>query len=227
MYEKSDTLRRESPIIPETISDKVYRHLKDAIISGDLRRGQRIVQEQLTEELQVSRTPIRDALQRLNAEGLVINKPFHGAVVFQLSENELQELYDIRIMMENYACQQSLETISMDQLKEMAALNDRILEHRHDVHECMACDSEFHKIACSSNELICIKPLLDSVWDKSNPYKSLYYTEPKYVDETYKQHKQIINSFTKRDKAMLALTLESHLRDVVNVVSMNPMFHYS
>ncbi len=85
MYDNTNRPKRESPIVTETVSDKVYRHLKDAIIRGDLRRGQRIVQEQLTEELQVSRTPIRDALQRLSAEGLVVSKPFHGAVVFELS----------------------------------------------------------------------------------------------------------------------------------------------
>ena len=225
MYGNANTGRPESPIVSETVSDKVYRHLKDAIIRGDLRRGQRIVQEQLTEQLQVSRTPIRDALQRLTAEGLVVSKPFHGAVVFELSESELHELYDIRILMENYACQQTLFTITDEQLEKMAALNDRIITHRSDVHECMACDSAFHMIACCSNNLHYIKPFLDSVWDKSNPYKALYYTVPRYVDETYKQHCQIVESFQKKDPAMLAQTLESHLRDVVSVVSMNPLFH--
>lgn len=224
MYGNSNTSRPESPIVTETVSDQVYRLLKDAIIRGDLRRGQRIVQEKLTEQLQVSRTPIRDALQRLSAEGLVVNKPFHGAVVFELSESELHELYDIRILMENYACQQSLETISKQQLEEMIALNDRIISNRSDVHECMACDSAFHTIACCSNNLHYIKPFLDSVWDKSNPYKALYYTVPKYVDVTYKQHSLIIESFQKKDPALLSQALEGHLRDVVNVVSMNPLF---
>ena len=225
MYDNTNRPKRESPIVTETVSDKVYRHLKDAIIRGDLRRGQRIVQEQLTEELQVSRTPIRDALQRLSAEGLVVSKPFHGAVVFELSERELHELYDIRILMENYACEHSLDTMSKDQLHEMEVLNDRILSNRNDVHECMACDSEFHMIACCSNNLHYIKPFLDSVWDKSNPYKALYYTVPRYVEETYKQHKQIIDCFARKDRVLLSQSIESHLRDVVHVVSMNPLFH--
>ena len=225
MYDNTNRPKRESPIVSETVSDKVYRHLKDAIIRGDLRRGQRIVQEKLTEELQVSRTPIRDALQRLSAEGLVVSKPFHGAVVFELSESELHELYDIRILMENYACEHSLDTMSKDQIHEMEVLNDRILNNRNDVHECMACDSEFHMIACCSNNLHYIKPFLDSVWDKSNPYKALYYTAPRYVEETYRQHKQIIDCFIRRDRELLSQSIEGHLRDVVHVVSMSPLFH--
>lgn len=227
MYDNTSKAKRESPIVSETVSDKVYRHLKDAIIRGDLRRGQHIVQEKLTEELQVSRTPIRDALQRLSAEGLVVSKPFHGAVVFELSESELHELYDIRILMENYACERSLDTMSKDQIHEMEVLNERILSNRNDVHECMACDSAFHMIACCSNDLHYIKPFLDSVWDKSNPYKSLYYTVPRYVEETYKQHKQIIDCFVRRDRVLLSHSIEGHLRDVVQAVSMNPLFHDS
>ncbi len=217
----------KSPIVSETVSDKVYQYLKDAIIRGELRTGARIVQETLTEQLQVSRTPIRDALQRLSAEGLVVMKPFHGAMVFELSQSELHELYDIRILIENYACQQSMNTISRKELNELKKLNDRIMQNKDDTQECMICDREFHTIACCANNLHYIKPFLDSVWDKSNPYKALYYTMPQYIDETYKQHQQIIKSLEKKDSSNLSMAIDSHLRDVVNAVSKNPLFNYT
>lgn len=217
----------KSPIISETVSDKVYQYLKEAIICGELRTGERIVQETLTEQLQVSRTPVRDALQRLSAEGLVVIKPFHGAMVFELSQSDLHELYDIRILMENYACQQSIRIITHSQIEDLKKLNDRILQERTDIQECMICDREFHTIACCSNHLNYTKPFLDSIWDKSNPYKALYYTTPQYIDVTYKQHNQIIECFIKKDADLLAEAIDHHLRDVVNAVSKNPLFNYT
>ena len=217
----------KSPIVSETVSDKVYQYLKSAIIRGELRTGERIVQKTLTDQLQVSRTPVRDALQRLSAEGLVVNKPFHGAVVFELSQGDLHELYDIRIMMENYACQQSVDTMSNQQIEALKSLNEQILENSGDIQECMAFDRQFHTIACCSNKLNYIRPFLDSVWDKSNPYKALYYTTPEAIDETYRQHNQIIDGFVMRDANMLAKAIDDHLRDVVDVVSKNPLFSYA
>lgn len=218
---------RKSPIVSETVSDQVYQYLKDAIIRGELRTGERIVQEDLTRHLHVSRTPVRDALQRLSAEGLVTIKPFHGAVVFELSQNELHELYDIRILMENYAAQKSLDSITTEQIEQLATLNENILSNSDNVQECMVFDREFHTISCCSNTLHYIKPFLDSVWDKSNPYKALYYTKPQFITETYHQHNMIIDSFRRKDPAMLAKAIDHHLRDVVSAVSMSPLLNYA
>lgn len=213
-----------SPIHMDTVSDRVYHYLKSAIIRGDLPTGKRIVQKDLTEQLGVSRTPVRDALQRLSAEGLVYIKPFHGAEVFELSESELHELYDIRIMMENYACQHSATVMPEEAIRELEGLNELILDHKHDVQECMNHDREFHLIMCCTNNLALIRPFLDSVWDKSNPYKALYYTKPMHVDETYVQHSRIIESIKRKDTQALAASIDHHLRDVVAGVSRSPLF---
>ena len=70
--------------------------------SSEFKPGEHIAQERLTKTLGVSRTPVRDAIKRLEAEGLLITKPHCGAVVFQLSKERLTEIYDIRILMEQY-----------------------------------------------------------------------------------------------------------------------------
>ena len=101
------------PIIQyTTVSDSVYLWVKNAIIQGEFKPGEHIAQERLTKTLGVSRTPVRDAIKRLEAEGLLITKPHCGAVVFQLSKERLTEIYDIRILMEQYCAACSIASLS-------------------------------------------------------------------------------------------------------------------
>ena len=91
-------MENNQPLIQyTTVSDSVYLWIKNAIIQGDFKPGEHIAQESLTKKLGVSRTPVRDAIKRLEAEGLLITRPHCGAVVFQLDRNCLHEIYDIRI----------------------------------------------------------------------------------------------------------------------------------
>ena len=74
------------PIQYKTVSDSVYDWIKEAIIQGEFQPGEHLAQERITERLGVSRTPVRDAMKRLEEEGLVVVKPHCGAVVFDISE---------------------------------------------------------------------------------------------------------------------------------------------
>ena len=79
-------MSEQQPLIQyTTVSDSVYLWIKNAIIQGEFKPGEHIAQERLTKKLGVSRTPVRDAIKRLETEGLLITKPHCGAVVFQMS----------------------------------------------------------------------------------------------------------------------------------------------
>jgi DNA-binding GntR family transcriptional regulator len=84
-----------------SIEEVVTTALRDAILSGELRPGERLLQEQLAEQLRVSRIPLRDALRRLEAEGLVRMGPRRGAEVASLTAVDVSEIYEIRISLES------------------------------------------------------------------------------------------------------------------------------
>jgi DNA-binding GntR family transcriptional regulator len=84
-----------------SIEEVVTTALRDAILSGELRPGERLLQEQLAEQLRVSRIPLRDALRRLEAEGLVRMGPRRGAEVASLTAEDVAEIYEIRIALES------------------------------------------------------------------------------------------------------------------------------
>ncbi|MBA3739494.1 MAG: GntR family transcriptional regulator, partial [Actinobacteria bacterium] len=85
----------------QSVEEVVTTTLRDAILSGELRPGDRLLQEQLAEQLRVSRIPLRDALRRLEAEGLVTMGPRRGAEVASLTTADVSEIYEIRIALES------------------------------------------------------------------------------------------------------------------------------
>ena len=91
--------RLERPDV-QSVEEVVTNALREAILSGELRPGDRLLQEQLAEQLRVSRIPLRDALRRLEAEGLVRIGPRRGAEVTSLTPSDVKEIYDLRIKLE-------------------------------------------------------------------------------------------------------------------------------
>jgi DNA-binding GntR family transcriptional regulator len=83
-----------------TLSDEVADQLRSRILSGDFKLGERLVEAQIARELQISRAPVREALAKLHAEGLVQEFPRHGTFVTDLSEDEVREIYDLRAAIE-------------------------------------------------------------------------------------------------------------------------------
>ena len=218
----------ESPIASQTVSDKVYQWIKNAIINGDFKPGERIVQDDLTKYLRVSRTPVRDALQRLSTEKLVVITPFHGAEVFALSKKSLDEIYEVRILLESFAAQNACEYITFDEVAELERINNQIAENKFSHQQYMQLDREFHHLLCRTAKSDYIMEILTAAWDKSDPYKSIYFTLPASADHTIAEHAEIIDSIRSRDKAALERSIRLHLTDVVDTISrLSKAFKYN
>ncbi len=131
-----------------SLSKKTYNKLKDNIISGKFAAGERLSYEQLTNKLAVSQTPLREALQRLEREGLVVNFPRKGVYVRELSETDIVELYDIREMLEALAARLACQFATDNQIAEMTN-TCRQYENaisKGDKKLCLEVDLKFHKL---------------------------------------------------------------------------------
>lgn len=104
--------------------DKAYAALREKIFSGELVAGDRLKERELCEELEVSRTPVREALRRLQADGLVLIEPRRGGIVAGVSVDEVNEIYSLGILLESYAARLAADCVTPEAL---AAL-DEILE---------------------------------------------------------------------------------------------------
>jgi DNA-binding GntR family transcriptional regulator len=100
MYKEFRKLKNRSV---KTLRDEIYISLKKSIIRGDLKRGKRVFIDQIAREINVSRTPVREAILKLEQEGLMKSMPKNGFIVSRFSEKDIKEIFGIRSVLEGYA----------------------------------------------------------------------------------------------------------------------------
>ena len=120
----AETPSRIASVENLTLWQRVYDQLRVGILEGELEPGTELAEVALSEQLGVSRGPIREAISRLAAEGLVSVRPRRGAVVRSLSKEEFLELYQVREALERMAVQLAVPRLTETQLNELAALNE-------------------------------------------------------------------------------------------------------
>lgn len=96
-----------------------YARIREAIVEGRYRPGQRLIEQRIAEEIELSRTPVREALRRLEAEGLVISETNRGATVRSVSVDELTDLYELRARLESYAAELAAHRMEPETLAEL------------------------------------------------------------------------------------------------------------
>ena len=128
------------------VREKVYDHLKAAVLSSRLNPGERLTEEHLAEELGVSRTPIREALHKLESEGLIKPLETRGFVVSRDTRDEVEELFEIRSILEGYALRVICEKISEDVFEELQGFVEKAeeaLKKRH-IDDVFKWNTKFH-----------------------------------------------------------------------------------
>ncbi len=131
----------------ESVTQKVRSTMRDHILSGDVKPGTRLVETQLAEQLGVSRAPVREALSALESEGLVVSEPNKGTFVAVITEEDLAEIYTVRIALEGLAMRLVARRIDSDGL---ASLSDIVESMKRaadegDAERVSAMDLEFHQ----------------------------------------------------------------------------------
>ena len=145
-----------------TLMDRAFQQIREAIRSGKLKPGDRLVESQLAEEMQISRFPIREALRYLEKEGLVKTKPFKGTYVAQLTEKDMEELYSLRSAIEELAVRILIKNIDEDKIKKLEFIvADMVQASENDnIDKMISEDLRFHQTIC---EMSGHRKLLD-VW---------------------------------------------------------------
>ena len=133
---------------PSRLWEPVLTSLRLAIITGELSPGTHLVETQLVNKLKVSRGPIREALVHLEHEGFIVNYPHRGKFVADFSVDDIHEIYELRLLIEGYAAERTLEKLQPDHLHQLQALTDEMvrLAANHRFEEMAQADLEFHRL---------------------------------------------------------------------------------
>lgn len=207
-----------APIDLPSIPDVVYRQLRRDLARGVYKPGPIRIRP-LAERFGVSATPVREALRRLEAEGLLTLRK-NQIVVNSLSEVELREVFAIRAELETFALRKGAEAIRTDDelLAGLQQLIDLMDEHEHDLEEWRAANEEFHMRIYHAAGMPRLSSMIDSLWIVVEPYMRLYVSTAGSFRAAQEQHRAMLASLRDGKDDVAAAVLRTHLSDTEEIV---------
>lgn len=197
-----------------TLWQRVYEHLRTEILDGGLEPGTELLEVALSEQLGVSRGPLREAMGRLAAEGLVTVRPRRGAVVRELSEAEFLELYEVREAIEWQAVRLAVPRLSPGELEALAEINRRMDGHagRGEVELFFQENLEFHGrllAACGNAKL---REVYRQLLDQMHRYRMRSLTLRGNLQRSVSEHAAILRAAKRGDAERAAQLMADHIR---------------
>ena len=182
------------------LRDVVFKTLRQAILKGELEPGERLMEIQLAERLGVSRTPIREAIRKLELEGLVKNIPNKGAVVVGVTSQDIDDIYTIRTRIEGLAARRCAQNIGDDELEELRQVVElqEYFVTKQDFLQVWHLDSRFHEMiydACRSRPLKQILSLFHNYIQKAREYS----VKSGRAQASAQEHRAILDAIENHD----------------------------
>lgn len=198
----------------------VYEELKAQILKGDIKPGTRMMEVELAEVLGVSRTPVREAIRKLEKEGLVKIEPRRGAYASELSVKDMVDILEVRQSMEGlaaYYCAQRINDEQKEQLRDYAlAFNEAVEEGVYE--DMISYDTKFHHliVECCDNDILV--HMIEQLQELVLRFRYLYYSDFKRAEQMPAEHHEIFEAVASGDaeRAREAAALHiNRLKDMV------------
>ncbi|MCI5885237.1 MAG: GntR family transcriptional regulator [Clostridiales bacterium] len=198
----------------------VYEELKAQILKGDIKPGTRMMEVELAEVLGVSRTPVREAIRKLEKEGLVKIEPRRGAYASELSVKDMVDILEVRQSMEGlaaYYCAQRINDEQKEQLRDYAlAFNEAVEEGVYE--DMISYDTKFHHliVECCDNDILV--HMVEQLQELVLRFRYLYYSDFKRAEQMPAEHHEIFEAVASGDaeRAREAAALHiNRLKDMV------------
>ncbi len=193
-------------------SIRITKEIEEAILSGQLKPRERLVEMDLISQFDVSRTVIREALKRLEAKGLIRTTPYRGAVVSDLTTEEIEEIYFIRAELEKIAARLVLKHITQKEVQNLKKVSKEVERHlREKSHQMIEMDSEFHRMifrGCRNNYLY---DMIDYLRTKAHIVRFNAWSLPHRIEQSIVEHREMIKAIENRDLSQLEKLIVKHL----------------
>lgn len=203
------------------LRDVVFNTLRQAILKGDLKPGERLMEIQLATKLGVSRTPVREAIRKLEIEGLVLMVPRKGAEVAQITEKSMVDVLEIRRALEELAVRLACERMTPEGLKELKRAEDRFEKvlGQEDITVVAGADVEFHDAIIQSTDNQKLVQLLSQFREQMYRYRVEYLKREEFHPQVIKEHQDIIQTIENRNKDEAADSICNHIESQVRAVT--------
>ena len=195
------------------LRDVVFYTLRQAILKGELEPGERLMEMQLAEQLGVSRTPIREAIRKLELEGLVLMIPRRGAIVAKITEKDLRDVLEVRSSLERLSTELACERMQDETIAELKQAQEAFKEalNQNDITLQAQRDVEFHDVIYKATGNLRLIQMLNNLREQMYRYRLEYLKHDLAHQTLIEEHEAIIEALSKRDKETATKIIVRHV----------------
>jgi len=181
--------------IANTIKQQVYQIIKNQICNGDYQPGEWLQENELANKLKVSRSPVREALRNLASDGLVIEVPNKGVFVKKITPKDIEDIFDLRVMLESYAIQKSLTHLTNEKKKALLEYVSELKRTHYDsnLEQYIEIDSKLHKMIISLSGNSLVESTYEKVSSMFQQFRIYSLTGQQRFDESVREHRDIVH----------------------------------
>ena len=198
---------------PPTIREEVYKYLRHKILAGEIGPDERLIEAKLAEEIGTSRTPVREALHKLEMENLIQSIPRVGYAVREITEAELEEILQIRLALESLSARWAAERISaedLNRLDEIIELTDQSIAAG-EMDAVIALDGEFHDIISKASQSRRLEEMSQTLRDHMLRLRLKGLNVPEIAKRSNEGHRKIVKALKKKDPQEIEAAVHLHL----------------
>ena len=199
----------------QPLREVVCESLREAIRSGVLKPGERIMEIQLAEELGVSRTPVREAIRKLELEGYVVMMPRRGTYVASMSIRDINEIFEIRTALESLSNGLAADHITDDELEHLQRLLVIIGGYikEGNIEKIVETDIEFHDLLYHAARNERLVGIISNLRDQLTRFRTLSMSYPGRLEETLAEHRLIVDAIASGDRKAASRAAERHMEN--------------
>lgn len=202
------------------IREIVYESLRSTIISGIIPVGERIVEKEYADRLNISRTPVREALRMLEMEELVENIPRVGIIVKRISIEDVVEIYKIRHNLEVLASINAMDNITEEEIKKIEDLLDLTEQKNNegDVKEVIRLFGVFNSMIYEASRMKRLAGMISRLNEYIQRFRDISISENERREKALKEHRLILKAITDKNKDIIDPLIKKHLEDSLVIV---------
>jgi len=215
--------KRLTPVDLESyrpLRELVLDAIRGAIMNGTLQPRERLMEIQMAEELGVSRTPIREALRKLELEGFIVMVPRKGAYVSDLSFKDIADVFEIRAALEGLAAGLAAERITEEELERM----ERLLVEKQeaitqdDIGKLVDVDTKFHELMYQASRNVRLGSIISNLREQIQRFRLTSLSYPGRNKLSLEEHKKIVEAIQARDYQLARQLATEHIENAENVL---------
>lgn len=204
----------------QPLRDVIFETLRKAIISGDIKPGERLMEVSLAEQMGVSRTPVREAIRRLEAEGLVTMTPRKGTHVSELSVKDIMDVLEVRTVLDQLATSLAAKRMQPAQIKALELIHKQYIANveKNNIEGAIRKDVEFHDVIYAASGNPRLVAVASSLREHVYRFRVLYMKDNLIAENVLHEHEEILEALKSAQEQRASQLAEKHIKNQMDSI---------